>query len=68
MVPVETERLDRWKEVFTRIQHEHEKIGEKLIWIIVDGFLLYWHRVCISPHKVASKLVPVLSNLYYRTL
>ena len=42
---MEDERLARWRDVFTRIQREHEAAGEKLIWVMVDGFLLYWDKV-----------------------
>ncbi len=44
-VPVEQKRLDRWREVFTRIQKKHEDADEKIVWVIVDGFLLYWNKV-----------------------
>lgn len=37
--------IDRWRETFTRIQEEHEKAGEKIVWVVVDGFLLYWDQV-----------------------
>ncbi|PSR84412.1 hypothetical protein PHLCEN_2v5449 [Hermanssonia centrifuga] len=49
-VPVEEAQLDRWREVFTRLQREREEAGEKVVWVIVDGFLLYWNkvRVCLS--------------------
>ncbi len=44
-VPVEQPIIDRWRETFTRIQEEHEKAGEKIVWVVVDGFLLYWDQV-----------------------
>ena len=47
-VPVEQDRLTHWFEVFRRIQDKHEKVGEKIVWVMVDGFLLYWHKVRFS--------------------
>ncbi|KAJ3522486.1 hypothetical protein NM688_g8868 [Phlebia brevispora] len=47
-VPVEQERLDRWRKVFSRIQQKHEAAGEKLVWVMVDGFLLYWHKEVVD--------------------
>lgn len=44
-VPVEQPLIDRWRETFTKIQEEHEKAGEKIVWVVVDGFLLYWDQV-----------------------
>lgn len=44
-VPVEQERLDRWRDVFSRIEEERATAGEKVVWVIVDGFLLYWNQV-----------------------
>lgn len=34
----------RWKEEFERLKKENE--GEQVLWVLVDGFLLYWHKVC----------------------
>ncbi|KZT65959.1 P-loop containing nucleoside triphosphate hydrolase protein [Daedalea quercina L-15889] len=42
-VPIDRAVSERWKETFTQIAREHEERGERLIWVIVDGFLLYWH-------------------------
>ena len=44
-VPVEQARLAHWAGVFRRIQDAHAKRGEKIVWVMVDGFLLYWHEV-----------------------
>lgn len=44
-VPIEQDTFRRWHETFTRIQDEREKEGEKIIWVLVDGFLLFWHPV-----------------------
>lgn len=46
-VPVDQPIMDRWRETFTKLQVENEKTGEKIIWVMVDGFLLYWDQVQI---------------------
>ncbi|CAL1708056.1 unnamed protein product [Somion occarium] len=42
-VPVDQEPLKRWQETFQKAEEEHRQRGEQLIWVLVDGFLLYWH-------------------------
>ena len=37
--------IERWTEEFRAIEKEREKEGEKIIWVLLDGFLLYWYRV-----------------------
>ena len=53
-VPIEKERLDRLRETFARIQRERAAAGEKIVWVIVDGFLLYWHKVRCPPAFLPS--------------
>ncbi|KAF9648565.1 P-loop containing nucleoside triphosphate hydrolase protein [Thelephora ganbajun] len=36
--------IKRWTEEFRRIGEEREKEGEKVIWVLLDGFLLYWNQ------------------------
>jgi len=43
-VPVSPGVIERWKGEFQRMKEEREKEGEKVIWVLLDGFLLYWHR------------------------
>lgn len=40
--------LERWRDTFNRIDEGQRKAGEQIIWVIVDGFLLYWHPVSIA--------------------
>ncbi|KAI0693017.1 P-loop containing nucleoside triphosphate hydrolase protein [Cytidiella melzeri] len=47
-VPVEQPRVDRWRETFSRVQEEQEKTGERIVWVLVDGFLLYWDQDVID--------------------
>ncbi|TFK89469.1 P-loop containing nucleoside triphosphate hydrolase protein [Polyporus arcularius HHB13444] len=35
--------FQKWKARFERIEEEHRAMGEDIKWVIVDGFLLYWH-------------------------
>lgn len=59
-VPVKPGTIERWAEEFRRIGEEREKAGEKLIWLVLDGFLLYWNRVCRKP------LHGTISDVSYR--
>jgi len=43
-VPVSPGVIERWTEEFRRIGEEREKGGEKVTWVLLDGFLLYWNR------------------------
>jgi nicotinamide/nicotinate riboside kinase len=46
-VPVEESVISKWKEQSEKFASEHlEKHGEKIVWAIIDGFLLYWDLVC----------------------
>ncbi|EKM54169.1 uncharacterized protein PHACADRAFT_185131 [Phanerochaete carnosa HHB-10118-sp] len=47
-VPADDAIINRWQEVFNRLEEEHEKAGETLIWVLVDGFLLYWNQAVID--------------------
>ncbi|KAJ8094236.1 ribosylnicotinamide kinase [Marasmius tenuissimus] len=47
-VPVDDEVISKWKELSKKIFTERESQGENLVWIIVDGFLLYWDERIIS--------------------
>ena len=44
-VPVrdETERL--WRDAFERLEMGKKAEGQKIVWGLVDGFLLYWNQV-----------------------
>ena len=44
-VPVSADVIERWTEEFRRIGEEMEKGEEKVTWVLLDGFLLYWNRV-----------------------
>ena len=44
-VPVNPDVIERWTQEFRRITDEKEKEGGKVVWVLLDGFLLYWNRV-----------------------
>lgn len=47
-VPVRPGVIEKWAEEFQRIGEEREKRGEKVIWVLLDGFLLYWNREVVN--------------------
>ncbi|KAI0344536.1 P-loop containing nucleoside triphosphate hydrolase protein [Trametopsis cervina] len=51
-VPVEQPRIERWRETFQRIQEERERAGEKVVWVMIDGFLLYWDQGVVDNFDV----------------
>ncbi|RDB24774.1 Nicotinamide riboside kinase [Hypsizygus marmoreus] len=48
-VKVDDEVRNRWTEVFEELRKEKEENGqEKIVWGLVDGFLLYWNQEVID--------------------
>ncbi|KAG6897724.1 hypothetical protein C0992_011934 [Termitomyces sp. T32_za158] len=47
-IKVDDEVRNRWIEVFEGIRQKREQEGEKIIWGLVDGFLLYWNQEVID--------------------
>jgi len=48
-VPVDDGIIAKWRLRSKQLAEEHlEKCGEKLVWAVVDGFLLYWDERIIS--------------------
>lgn len=43
-IRVDDDVKEKWKIEFERLRKENE--GEEVVWALVDGFLLYWHKVC----------------------
>ncbi|KAL4252620.1 P-loop containing nucleoside triphosphate hydrolase [Abortiporus biennis] len=41
-IPINSETSKRWRDTFHRIEQERRQLGEQIIWVMVDGFLLYW--------------------------
>jgi len=42
-VEVEPETVRFWSTKFRQLEDEFRKEGERVLWVMVDGFLLYWH-------------------------
>ncbi|EKM80775.1 hypothetical protein AGABI1DRAFT_105715 [Agaricus bisporus var. burnettii JB137-S8] len=49
-IPIPNELRESWITEFKRIQEEKkaQENGVKIIWALVDGFLLYWHKEVIA--------------------
>ena len=39
---------DQWKEVFTELQEAKGSLNERIVWVLVDGFLMYWKPVSVQ--------------------
>ncbi|TDL16669.1 P-loop containing nucleoside triphosphate hydrolase protein [Rickenella mellea] len=49
LVPLEDEVLQGWKNTFEGVRKtREEQHGERIIWGLVDGFLLYWDREVVD--------------------
>lgn len=47
-IPLADGQLERWKVAFKRAEADFEaRTGERVIWALLDGFLLYWDQVRI---------------------
>ena len=46
---MENTTVERWKETFSKIEEESKQAGENIVWVLVDGFLLYWNKVSWKP-------------------
>lgn len=60
-VPLNDGLMLRWSRVFDEMQRNAERGGVKIIWGLVDGFLLYWHPVSgcnmISYFGISDKII-----------
>lgn len=61
VVKVDGEVKEELKAVFENMKKEEEKKGYRIIWGLVDGFLLYWNKV-----MVRNTLCPALLNTRHR--
>ncbi|KAK0226194.1 P-loop containing nucleoside triphosphate hydrolase protein [Armillaria fumosa] len=48
LVQVAEEIKQRWRQEFEKIKEANAEAGERVIWGLVDGFLLYWHPEVIE--------------------
>ncbi|TBU64307.1 P-loop containing nucleoside triphosphate hydrolase protein [Dichomitus squalens] len=64
-VPIDETTFQKWRKRFEEVEQEHRERGEKVKWVIVDGFLLFWepqvvekldHRIFLRvPHDVLKQ-------------
>ncbi|KZT24191.1 P-loop containing nucleoside triphosphate hydrolase protein [Neolentinus lepideus HHB14362 ss-1] len=47
-VPVGDATARRWKEVFEEAAKEWDARGERVVWALLDGFLLYWDKEVVD--------------------
>jgi nicotinamide/nicotinate riboside kinase len=47
-IPIDDAVLAHWRSVFTKQREEHNARGERVVYGLVDGFLLYWHKVSVN--------------------
>ncbi|KIJ50589.1 hypothetical protein M422DRAFT_159487 [Sphaerobolus stellatus SS14] len=48
-IPVDSDILSHWRIESEKLVRDHlEKYGERIVWAIVDGFLMYWDERVIS--------------------
>lgn len=48
-VPVDEEVIQKWKTLFESIEKRYwEEQGVEIIWVVVDGFLLYWDKEVVK--------------------
>lgn len=45
LVPVKDKVLERWKSIFRGVEQQYTRVGVRVTWGLVDGFLLYWNMV-----------------------
>ncbi|KAL0062270.1 ribosylnicotinamide kinase [Marasmius tenuissimus] len=53
-VPVDDEVISKWKKLSEKVFTERQSQGENLVWVIVDGFLLYWDERIVSTLDVKA--------------
>ncbi|TYJ54034.1 hypothetical protein B9479_005298 [Cryptococcus floricola] len=44
-IPIDQVVFERWAEAFRSLDAEQRQKGVELIWVIVDGFVLYWDKL-----------------------
>ncbi|KAK7685223.1 hypothetical protein QCA50_011586 [Cerrena zonata] len=47
-VAVDQEVVDKLRAKFRQVEEEHRKFGEQVVWVMVDGFLLFWHQEVVD--------------------
>lgn len=47
-IEIEEKLREKWIKEFESIKQDKQLHNEKIIWGLVDGFLLYWNKVSVS--------------------
>jgi nicotinamide/nicotinate riboside kinase len=48
-IPIDDDRAVAWKAHFEDLEQQYLAIANvKIIWVLVEGFMLYWDQVCNS--------------------
>ncbi|KAI9066583.1 Flavocytochrome c [Trametes sanguinea] len=55
-VPIEDAVFRRWSAHFQQVDRQHRENGEEVKWVLVDGFLLYWHPLLSALQEVVKRL------------
>jgi nicotinamide/nicotinate riboside kinase len=45
IIPISEEVENRWRTAFEALEMVMKEDGERIVWGLVDGFLLYWNKV-----------------------
>ncbi|ODN99204.1 hypothetical protein I350_07363 [Cryptococcus amylolentus CBS 6273] len=60
-IPIDQVVFERWAEAFRSLDAEQRQKGVELIWVIVDGFVLYWDKIDGSSARLMfSNASPIL--------
>ena len=64
-IKIEEKLREKWIKGFESIKQDKQLHNEKIIWGLVDGFLLYWNKVSVSlvSHSGSAPLITILSRM-----
>jgi nicotinamide/nicotinate riboside kinase len=51
-VPVDKALQEKWEAAFAKFKAQQNSKGTKIVWGLVDGFLLYWHPVRVGRNEI----------------
>ena len=56
---------EKWIKEFESIKQDKQLRNEKIIWGLVDGFLLYWNKVSVSlvSHSGSALLITIFFRM-----
>ncbi|KIY73889.1 hypothetical protein CYLTODRAFT_416543 [Cylindrobasidium torrendii FP15055 ss-10] len=53
-VPVDDEVISKWTQASQKVLKDRQSRGEQIVWVLVDGFLLYWDERIVSTLDVKA--------------